>query len=84
MPTIRKTMRAAAIDRFGGPAVLKIHRLPVSKVGARQILIALDTSGVGSWDADVRAGWWPAGKPRFPLVPGTDGAGRVAAARSIS
>ena len=82
MPAIPKTMRAAAIDRFGGPSVLKIHRLPVPNVGAREILIALDASGVGSWDADVRAGWWPAGKPRFPLVPGTDGAGRVTAVGS--
>src|SRR5260221_11232888 len=24
-------------------------------------------------------GWWPEGRPRFPLVLGTDGAGRVAA-----
>ena len=79
MPRIPKTMRAAAIDRFGCPSVLKIHELPVPSVGAREVLIALDTSGVGSWDAEIRAGWWPEGKPRFPLVLGTDGAGRIAA-----
>ena len=75
-------MRAAAIDRFGPPSVLKIHELPVPAVGARDVLIELDTAGVGSWDADIRAGWWPAGKPRFPLVLGTDGAGRIAAVGS--
>ena len=32
---IPTTMRAAAIDRFGSPSLLKIHTLPVPKVGAR-------------------------------------------------
>jgi NADPH:quinone reductase-like Zn-dependent oxidoreductase len=72
-------MRAAAIARFGPPSVLKIRELPVPRVGRRDVLIALDTAGVGSWDAQMRAGWWPEGRPRFPLVLGTDGSGRVAA-----
>jgi NADPH:quinone reductase len=82
MPRIRKTMRAAAIDRFGGPSVLKIHTLPVPSIGKRDVLIAIHTAGVGGWDADVRGGWWPEGKPRFPLVLGTDGSGRIAAVGS--
>jgi NADPH:quinone reductase-like Zn-dependent oxidoreductase len=43
------------------------------------VLIAIDTAGVGSWDADMRAGWSPSGRTRFPLILGTDGAGRIAA-----
>ncbi|MFL6449942.1 MAG: alcohol dehydrogenase catalytic domain-containing protein [Bryobacteraceae bacterium] len=43
------------------------------------MLIALDTAGVGSWDAEMRAGWYPDGHPDFPLVLGTDGSGKVAA-----
>ena len=82
MAKVPKTMRAAAIDRFGPASVLKLHELPVPAVGAREVLIALDTVGVGSWDADIRAGWWPSGKPRFPLVLGTDGAGTIAAVGS--
>jgi NADPH:quinone reductase-like Zn-dependent oxidoreductase len=31
------------------------------------------------WDTEIRAGWWPKGKPTFPLVLGTDGAGLVVA-----
>lgn len=77
-------MRAAAIDRFGGPGVLKIRELPVPVPSPREVLIELDTAGVGSWDADFRRGWWPAGRPRFPLVLGADGAGRVAAAGARS
>ncbi|MEA2936921.1 MAG: hypothetical protein QOC56_425, partial [Alphaproteobacteria bacterium] len=36
-------------------------------------------AGVGPWDAEIRAGWYPGRKPKFPLVLGTDGAGLVAA-----
>jgi len=71
-------MRAAAIDRFGGPEVLTIHTLPVPVPDAREVLIALDTAGVGSWDAEMRAGWSPSGRTRFPLVLGTDGSGTIA------
>jgi NADPH:quinone reductase-like Zn-dependent oxidoreductase len=80
--TIPKTMRAAAIDRFGGPEVLTIHSLPVPAPDSNEVLIALDTAGVGVWDAEMRAGWYPDGPPRFPLVLGTDGAGTVAAVGS--
>jgi NADPH:quinone reductase-like Zn-dependent oxidoreductase len=75
-------MRAAAIDQFGGPEVLSIHTLPEPVPDTNEVLIALDTAGVGVWDADMRAGWYPGGPPRFPLVLGTDGAGTVAAVGS--
>lgn len=83
MATIPKTMRAAAIDGFGGPAVLKIQLLPTPTPDADELLIAVHTAGVGSWDADIRGGWWPGpGKPKFPLVLGTDGSGTVVAVGS--
>src|ERR1700730_5390120 len=82
MQTIPKTMRAAAIDRFGGPEVLSIHSLPVPVPDAGEVLITVDTAGVGGWDADMREGWSPTGHTRFPLVLGTDGSGTVAAAGS--
>ena len=78
-PVIPGTMRAAAIDRFGPPAVLTPHTLPVPKVGPRDILIEVHAAGVGVWDASIRDGSWrPTGRPKFPLVPGIDGAGIVA------
>jgi NADPH:quinone reductase-like Zn-dependent oxidoreductase len=73
-------MKAAAIDRFGGPAVLKPHTLPVPKPGPSEILVKLHTSGIGVWDAAIRDGSWKRpGRASFPLVPGVDGAGRVVA-----
>jgi NADPH2:quinone reductase len=80
MPTIPSTMRAAALDRFGGPEMLKLHMMPVPIPGPDEILIAVHTAGVGVWDADIRKGWSPSGDPaRFPLVLGSDGSGTVAA-----
>lgn len=76
-------MRAAAIDRFGGPEVLRPHVLPVPAVDPDEVLIAVHTAGVGGWDADIRDGWSPDGRrPRFPLVLGTDGSGTIAAVGS--
>ncbi|MGZ3361823.1 MAG: quinone oxidoreductase family protein [Xanthobacteraceae bacterium] len=80
--SLHSTMLAAAIDRFGGPEVLTIHALPVSVVGPREVLIALDTAGVGPWDLEIREGKIAPRKPRFPLVLGVDGAGTVMAAGS--
>ena len=54
--------------------------MPVPALDEDEVLIAVNTAGVGSWDADMREGWFPDGKrPRFPLVLGTDGSGRIAA-----
>jgi len=79
---IPKFMRAAAIDRFGEPEVLTLHSLPVPVPDPQEVLIRLHTAGVGGWDADMRGGWWPEGQPHFPFVPGTDGAGTIAAVGS--
>ena len=78
-PKPKQLMKAVAIDRFGPPSVLKLRRLPVPELGSREVLIALQGAGVGVWDADIRKGWWPKGRPKFPLILGSDGAGIVVA-----
>jgi NADPH:quinone reductase-like Zn-dependent oxidoreductase len=71
-------MNAAALDQFGPPQVLSVHTLPVPLPGPGEVLIELHAAGVGVWDASVRDGSWrPFGRPKFPLIPGTDGAGIV-------
>jgi NADPH2:quinone reductase len=77
---IPQTMRAAAVERFGGPEVLAVHDLPVPNPGAQEVLIALDTAGVGGWDASFRDGSSKSETKRMPLVLGVDGAGTVVAA----
>src|ERR1700694_881103 len=72
------TMRAVAIDRYGGPEVLTLHELPVPEPGPKEVLIAVHTAGVGGWDADIRDGWSPDGRIQFPMILGVDGSGIVA------
>jgi NADPH:quinone reductase len=76
---IPTTMRAAAIDRFGGPEVLELHTLPVPEPNANEVLIALEVAGVGTWDAGFVDGSNVEDEVRFPYIPGLDGAGRIAA-----
>jgi NADPH:quinone reductase len=63
-------MRAVTIDRRGGA---KIRDVPVPSVGRREVRIALDSSGVGRWDPEMR----PDGKDPW-VVPGLDGVGVAA------
>jgi len=73
--TIPKTMKAAVAERAGGPSVLKAREVPVPEPDANEILIRVDSAGVGEWDPWLREG--AAGS--FPQVLGSDGAGTVVA-----
>lgn len=72
-------MKAAAIDRFGGPDVLHLQSLTVPKPKPDEVLIELDTAGVGVWDPMVREGELELAPHSFPFVIGNDGAGTVVA-----
>jgi NADPH:quinone reductase-like Zn-dependent oxidoreductase len=72
-------MKAAAIDRFGGPEEIHIESLSVPRPAASQVLIQLDTAGIGVWDPYVREGGFATEDTRFPQVIGNDGAGTVVA-----
>jgi NADPH:quinone reductase len=81
MQPIPAQMKAAAIDRFGGPEVLKLETLPVPKPGPEQVLIHVQSAGIGVWDPYVRTGELElSGRGGgFPRVMGNDGAGEVVA-----
>src|SRR4029078_6226765 len=77
---IPQTMKAAAIDRFGGPQVFKLKSLPVPQPKRNEVLTRRDTAGIGVWEPEVRAGEGELGsKRKFPRVIGNDGAGTVVA-----
>jgi NADPH:quinone reductase len=78
-PSIPQQMRAAAIDRFGGPEVLHTETLPVPTLKPNQVLVRLDAAGIGVWDPFVRSGEVDLGVRGFPRVIGNDGAGEVVA-----
>ena len=72
------TMHAAAIDEFGGP--ITPHTLPVPEVGPDEILIKVESAGVGVWDPFEREGGFAEAydtKPHFPYILGSEGAGTV-------
>ncbi len=48
----QKTMRAAAIDRFGGVELVSLHTLPVPKVGSHEVLIRAACAGVAEVGAN--------------------------------
>jgi NADPH:quinone reductase len=78
--SIPSEMKAAALDRFGGPEVIHTQTLPVPRPGDDEVLLRVDTAGVGAWDPWVREGGFDEGNTRFPYVMGNDGAGVVVAA----
>jgi hypothetical protein len=49
-------MRAVAIDEFGGIEKMKPRELAVPEVATDEILIRVDTAGVGVWDPFEREG----------------------------
>jgi NADPH:quinone reductase-like Zn-dependent oxidoreductase len=75
-------MRAAALDRFGGVETIQMKTLPVPEPGPDEVLLRIESAGVGVWDPYEREGEFAkmfGTKPRFPYVLGSDGAGTVAA-----
>jgi NADPH:quinone reductase-like Zn-dependent oxidoreductase len=77
-----QTMKGVAIDRFGGVETLSVKSLPVPQVGDDEILIHVESAGVGAWDPFEREGGFVellGVEPKFPYVLGSDGAGTVAA-----
>ncbi len=70
-------MKAAFIERFGGPEVLQYGDLPDPVAGPGQIVVNVAAASVNGADWKVRAGQYSEAK--FPLVLGRDFSGTVAA-----
>jgi len=78
-----KTMKAVALDSFGGPEKLKVQTIPIPELADDEVLIRVHTAGVGAWDPFEREGGFTdyiEGEPKFPYVLGSEGAGTIAAA----
>jgi NADPH:quinone reductase len=71
-------MRAAVIDRFGGPRELHLAELEDPPLGPGQVRIRVIAAAVGKTDAITRAGEMiRVEEARFPMVLGWDAAGVV-------
>lgn len=69
-------MRAIRIQEYGGPEVLKIEEVPMSKPAQGQALVRLAAAGVNFIDVYQRRGTYPV---KLPYIPGLEGAGVVEA-----
>lgn len=81
--TLPSTMQAAAVDAFPArPDSLKIHTRPLPQVRPDEVLIRVESAGVGAWDPFELEGGFAkmmGTTPRFPYVAGSEGAGTVVA-----
>lgn len=74
-------MKAIAIDAYGSADQLALRELPDPPVGPDTVLVRVRAAGVNPVDWKVREGYLAGAMPsHFPLVPGWDAAGVVAAA----
>jgi len=69
-------MRAVVIERFGGPEVLHVAKVPIPDVQEDQVLVKVNTAGIGEWDPWLAEGGMGG---TLPLILGSDGSGTVVA-----
>lgn len=77
-----ENMHAAAINRFGGVETITVQTLAVPQAGPDEVLIRVESAGVGVWDPFERQGGFVRLfeiEPRFPYILGSEGAGTIAA-----
>ena len=74
MPKTR-TMKAAVVEKFGEPLV--VREVPIPTPGPGQALVEVFATGVCHTDLHAVDGDWPI-KPTLPFTPGHEGAGIVA------
>jgi NADPH:quinone reductase len=71
-------MRAAYIERLGGPELIRYGELPDPEPGPGQVLVRTEAVAVDRVDTFVRSGAWPT-PVDFPLAVGRDLTGTVTA-----
>ncbi len=69
-------MKAAVVRSFDKPLV--IEDVPVPTIGAGEVLVQIETSGLCHTDIHAAHGDWPV-KPNLPFIPGHEGVGIVVA-----
>ncbi|HXO43959.1 MAG TPA: alcohol dehydrogenase AdhP [Candidatus Cybelea sp.] len=69
-------MRAAVVEKFGTPLVLR--ECPIPSPGAREIVVKTEACGVCHTDLHAAKGDWPV-KPNLPFIPGHEAIGLVTA-----
>src|SRR2546423_1831478 len=71
-------MKAAYIEQFGGPEVIKYGELPDPVAGPGEVVIDIVAASVNAADWKVRLGHY-GGQAKFPIILGRDFSGGVSA-----
>jgi len=71
-------MRAIMVKQFGDPSVLRVEEVPTPAPGPGQVLVKVQAAGVNPVDTYIRSGRYGT-LPTPPFIPGSDGAGTIAA-----
>ncbi len=72
-------MRAVVGSQHGGPEVLQIGEVAAPQPGPGQLLVDVTAAGVNYMDIHQREGRPPYASASLPYIPGSEGAGTVAA-----
>jgi NADPH:quinone reductase len=78
--TRQDTMEAVALNEFGGVEKMRLQTLPIPEVGPGEVLIRIQSAGVGVWDPFEREGGFArmlGVKPMFPYILGSECAGTI-------
>ena len=71
-------MKTASISVFGGPEVVTLHNLDLSKPGVDEVLVGVEAASVNPLDLKIIAGYMqPVFPVELPYIPGTDFSGIV-------
>lgn len=71
-------MKTASISVFGGPEVVTLHNLDLSKPGVDEVLVGVEAASVNPLDLKIIAGYMqPVFPVELPYTPGTDFSGIV-------
>ena len=71
-------MRAIRVHQFGDPSVLTLEEVPTPDPGPGQVQVRIHAAGVNPVETYIRSGRYAA-LPTPPFIPGSDGAGVIAA-----
>lgn len=69
-------MRAVLLERFGGPDVLKVTRIPIPEPKAGEVQVRVAYAGLSPTDILIRAGEFPF-HPPLPFIMGNTFSGRI-------
>lgn len=70
-------MHAVVVEEYGGPEVMAYREWPDPEPAAGELLVDVEFAGINFMDTGSRVGFGLVGAP--PVIPGVEGAGRVAA-----